>query len=39
MEHQINILNVAGSRGSNLTPDLLEQYRQVLVERSTSTDI
>ncbi len=32
MEHQIQILNVAGSRGSGLTLEQLDHYRQVLID-------
>lgn len=32
VEHQIKILNVAGSRGSGLTPEQLDRYRQILID-------
>lgn len=35
INNQIRVLNVAGSRGSNLTPEQLEQYRHVLINGLT----
>ncbi|GAB3715836.1 putative molybdenum carrier protein [Spirosoma flavus] len=38
-EYQIRILNVAGSRGRNVTPEQLEQYRQILTKALRSSDM